>query len=62
LKAWDDMPCAEAVISAVAHRELLARPLTDYRDKVVDAGCFIDIKSHFDPQALRDSGLTVWRL
>jgi UDP-N-acetyl-D-galactosamine dehydrogenase len=62
LKSWSEMPCAEAVISAVAHRELMARPLSDYQDKVVDAGCFIDIKSKFEPQALRDSGLTVWRL
>jgi UDP-N-acetyl-D-glucosamine/UDP-N-acetyl-D-galactosamine dehydrogenase len=62
LLPWDQLPRAEAVISAVSHRALLARPLADYRDKISADGCFIDIKSHFDPAALKSSGLKVWRL
>ena len=53
---------AEAIISAVSHQALLARPLADLRTKVVDNGCFIDIKSHFDPRPLTEDGLHVWRL
>jgi len=62
LQAWEDLPCAEALISAVAHRELAARPLRQMLDKIVPSGCFIDLKSQFDPGALRNSGLSVWRL
>lgn len=62
LEAWHDLPRAEAIISAVSHDALIARPLSDYQQKVVENGCFIDIKSHFDAAALRDGGLTVWRL
>jgi UDP-N-acetyl-D-galactosamine dehydrogenase len=62
LEAWEDLPCAEAMISAVAHRELAARPLRQMLDKIVANGCFIDLKSQFDANALRGSGLNVWRL
>jgi UDP-N-acetyl-D-galactosamine dehydrogenase len=62
LEAWDDLPAAEALISAVAHRDLMLRPLHQMLGKVAAGGCFIDLKSQFDPAALRDSGLNVWRL
>jgi UDP-N-acetyl-D-galactosamine dehydrogenase len=62
LMSWEQLPRAEAIISAVSHRELMARSLTDYREKVMDDGCFIDVKAHFDPKALREAGLNVWRL
>ncbi|MBA5687260.1 nucleotide sugar dehydrogenase [Rugamonas apoptosis] len=62
LESWEQLPRADALISAVGHRELLARPLVQYQDKVTEAGCFIDIKAHFDQRSLRDSGLNVWRL
>jgi UDP-N-acetyl-D-galactosamine dehydrogenase len=50
---------ADAVILAVAHRELLNREL---RLKVVRGGCVIDVKAVLDAQALRRDGLAVWRL
>jgi UDP-N-acetyl-D-galactosamine dehydrogenase len=62
LESWDELPCAEAMISAVAHRELAERPLRQMQDKIVPSGCFIDLKSQFDERALRESGLSVWRL
>jgi UDP-N-acetyl-D-glucosamine/UDP-N-acetyl-D-galactosamine dehydrogenase len=62
LESWEQLPRADALISAVSHRELLARPLAHYQDKVIPAGCFIDIKAHFDQHRLRDGGLNVWRL
>jgi len=62
LESWDELPCAEALISAVAHQELNARPLSQVRDKIAPAGCFIDLKSQYDEAALRASGLSVWRL
>ncbi|WP_432377819.1 nucleotide sugar dehydrogenase [Duganella sp. P38] len=62
LQSWEQLPAAEALICAVAHRELAARRLPQMLDKVAKGGCFIDLKSQFDPAALRDSGLSVWRL
>ncbi|MYM35031.1 nucleotide sugar dehydrogenase [Duganella sp. FT94W] len=62
LAAWEDLPAAEALICAVAHRELMARPLSQMLTKVAPGGCFIDLKSQFDPTPLRESGLSVWRL
>jgi UDP-N-acetyl-D-galactosamine dehydrogenase len=62
LESWDELPCAEALISAVAHQELNARPLSQVRDKIAPSGCFIDLKSQYDEAALRASGLSVWRL
>ncbi len=62
LVSWEDLPRADAVIAAVSHRELLGRPLTDIQSKLVDNGCFIDVKSRFDSKSLGDVGYSVWRL
>jgi UDP-N-acetyl-D-glucosamine/UDP-N-acetyl-D-galactosamine dehydrogenase len=62
LESWESLPCADAVIVAVAHRELIMRPLADYQSKVTGKGCFVDVKSQFDQKALQDAGLNVWRL
>ncbi|MBA2660320.1 MAG: nucleotide sugar dehydrogenase [Nitrosospira sp.] len=62
LESWEKLPCADAIIVAVSHREFLDRPLTDFQTKVSDKGCFIDVKSQFDQTALREAGLNVWRL
>ncbi len=62
LEPWEALPRADAIIVAVAHRQFVARPLPDYLEKVVERGCFIDIKSQFDLEALQRAGLTVWRL
>jgi UDP-N-acetyl-D-galactosamine dehydrogenase len=59
LAEWDSLPVADALILAVAHRELLNREL---RLKVVRGGCVIDVKAVLDAQALRRDGLAVWRL
>jgi len=62
LVSWEDLPRADALIAAVSHKELLARPLTDLQAKLNDGGCFIDVKSQFDEKALSGAGFSVWRL
>jgi len=62
IEAWEALPRAEAIIAAVSHRELLARPLSDFQSKLAAQGCFIDVKSQFDQTALRAAGHCVWRL
>jgi len=62
LESWEKLPCADAIIVAVSHREFLDRPLFDFQEKISDKGCFIDVKSQFDQAALQKAGINVWRL
>jgi UDP-N-acetyl-D-galactosamine dehydrogenase len=62
LRTWEDLPRAQAIVMAVAHREFTERPLQDYLSKLDNNGCFIDVKSQFDRAALSQAGLHVWRL
>jgi UDP-N-acetyl-D-galactosamine dehydrogenase len=62
LESWENLPCADAMIVAVAHRQFTEMPLTHFQSKITDKGCFIDVKSQFDSAALREAGLNVWRL
>jgi UDP-N-acetyl-D-galactosamine dehydrogenase len=62
LQPWEALPRADALVLAVAHRQFLARPLEDYLAKVVERGCFIDVKCQLDMAALQRAGFTVWRL
>jgi len=62
LVKWEDLPKADALIAAVSHKELLARPLSDLQAKMKEGGCFIDVKSQYDQHALGDAGFRVWRL
>jgi UDP-N-acetyl-D-galactosamine dehydrogenase len=62
LDRWEDLPRADALIAAVAHKELLARPLGDLQAKLNPNGCFIDVKAQFSQSALQEAGYNVWRL
>ena len=62
LVSWEDLPAADALIVAVSHREFVERPLADFQSKMSSSCCFIDVKSQFDPVALREAGINVWRL
>ena len=62
LKSWDALRRADALVAAVSHQELLARPLSDLTSKLNDGGCFIDVKSQFDMPAIEALGYSVWRL
>jgi len=62
LTAWDKLPQSDAIVAAVAHKEFLARPLSDYLGKLKRGGAFIDVKSAYDDKALKAAGMTVWRL
>jgi UDP-N-acetyl-D-glucosamine/UDP-N-acetyl-D-galactosamine dehydrogenase len=62
LRTWDELPEADAIVAAVAHKEFLLRPMADYLTKVKAGGCFIDVKCQFDPASIKQSGLSLWRL
>ncbi|KPK56653.1 MAG: GDP-mannose dehydrogenase [Thiotrichales bacterium SG8_50] len=62
LVPWDQLPRAEALIGAVAHKQFLQMPISQLTAKLVSNGCFVDVKSKFDTAALRAAGACVWRL
>ena len=62
LLPWAEMPRADAVVAAVAHREYASLSMEDLSRKLVKGGAFIDVKAAFDPEALRIAGYRVWRL
>ena len=62
LESWESLPRADVIIAAVSHQEFIERPISDFQSKVVEKGCFIDVKSQFDQKVLNETGLSVWRL
>ncbi|WP_271008711.1 nucleotide sugar dehydrogenase [Paucibacter sp. B51] len=59
---WAELPRADAIVAAVAHRSYKQLTVLDLVGKVVPAGAFIDVKAAFDAAALTAAGLRVWRL
>ncbi|MHB1512450.1 MAG: nucleotide sugar dehydrogenase [Acidiferrobacter sp.] len=62
LSPWEDLPVADAMVVAVAHKDFLARDSESLAAKIKPGGVFSDVKSQFDVQSLSARGLTVWRL
>jgi UDP-N-acetyl-D-galactosamine dehydrogenase len=46
----------------VSPRQYRARPLPDYLDKLQPGGLVVDVKCQADAAALREHGVSVWRL
>jgi UDP-N-acetyl-D-galactosamine dehydrogenase len=62
LMQWGDLPRADALILAVAHRSLLQYSVEDLARKIIRGGVVIDVKAGLDAAAFRAEGLRVWRL
>ena len=62
LTAWDDLPRANAIVAAVAHREYRALGMDQIVARLADGACFIDVKAAFPEAELSARGLRVWRL
>ena len=62
LVAFEDLPRADAIVAAVAHREYQALGVDDLCRKLVKGGAFIDVKAGFDAAAITGAGLRLWRL
>jgi UDP-N-acetyl-D-galactosamine dehydrogenase len=62
LVSWDDLPQADALVAAVAHREFAKLTMADIGSKLVRGGAFVDVKAAFDAQALKAAGFLLWRL
>lgn len=62
LRDWSALPTADAIVAAVAHDGIRALSTMDFRNKLNDNGCFIDVKSCFSEKELTEAGVRVWRL
>jgi UDP-N-acetyl-D-galactosamine dehydrogenase len=60
--SWEQLPKADAVVAAVAHKSYKQLNAGDLASKLVPGGAFIDVKAAFDQKALEAAGLRVWRL
>ena len=59
---WSDLPRADAIVAAVAHREFSTMAIEDFGRKLVRGGAFIDVKAAFDRNAIVEAGYILWRL
>jgi UDP-N-acetyl-D-glucosamine/UDP-N-acetyl-D-galactosamine dehydrogenase len=63
LTPWDRLPNdADAIVAAVSHRQFKQMPLSDILGKLKKGGVFTDVKSAYDPVAVRASGARLWRM
>jgi UDP-N-acetyl-D-galactosamine dehydrogenase len=62
LVSWENLPKANAIVAAVAHKEFGERSIDETLAKLSSAGVYVDVKCTADAQALRARGIHVWRL
>jgi len=63
LISWDKLPAqSDAIVAAVSHRQYKEMPLADMLAKLKKGGVFADVKSDYDPVAIRASGAILWRM
>lgn len=62
LLTWDELPRANAIVAGVAHRSFLNYAVQDFAGKLLEGGCFIDVKAAHNETELRAAGIEVWRL
>jgi len=56
------LPAGEAIIAAVAHKELKAIPLATLAKACPAGAPFLDVKSAYDASAVTAAGFQIWRL
>ncbi|MDH4134470.1 MAG: nucleotide sugar dehydrogenase [Gammaproteobacteria bacterium] len=62
LTPWEKLPVADAMVVAVSHAVFLKAGPAKLAEKIRANGCFIDVKSAFDTEALSATRLNTWRL
>jgi UDP-N-acetyl-D-galactosamine dehydrogenase len=62
LTEFNDLPQANAIVIAVAHKEYVELEVKKLNQLLVPNGVFIDVKSAFDLSAIRSEGYLAWRL
>ena len=59
---WRDLPQADAIVAAVAHKEFVDLGMDEFAEKLVPGGAFIDVKAAFDATLVKAAGFRLWRL
>jgi len=62
LTPWEALPRSNAIVAAVAHRQLRSKSPEQIAAKCVKDGVFMDVKSAFGLPELRALGMNTWRL
>jgi len=62
LLPWADLPRADAIVAAVAHKEFAVLSMEDFGKKLVKGGTFIDVKAAFGAKMIQAAGYKLWRL
>ena len=62
LTAWEQLPKADAVVLAVAHREYLGMPIEALTASLQPGGSVIDVKAVLPREKIAALGFAVWRL
>lgn len=62
LVPWNELPAAQVIVAAVAHREFKELSTAVLAQKIGKGGVFVDVKCAFDSKALAQAGIHVWRL
>jgi len=62
LLPFEELPRADAIVAAVAHKEYATLSVDELGRKMVKGGAFIDVKAAFDAAALTAAGHKLWRL
>jgi UDP-N-acetyl-D-galactosamine dehydrogenase len=62
LRTWDELPAADCLIMAVAHRSFTELPASAFMEKIVRQGCLVQVKAILDTTAFKREGVRVWRL
>ncbi|MEO7403143.1 MAG: nucleotide sugar dehydrogenase, partial [Burkholderiales bacterium] len=62
LTPWNELPRAEAIVAAVAHKQFRERPLSDLASKLTANGLLVDVKGQFDAASVAPHGMQLWRL
>ena len=62
LRSWDELPAADCLILAVAHKSFLAMPAEAFLEKIVRQGCLVQVKPVLDTAPFKREGVRAWRL
>ncbi|MEW6413620.1 MAG: nucleotide sugar dehydrogenase [Pseudomonadota bacterium] len=62
LTKWEDLPECDALVAAVSHKAYLDKPFAELAATLKPGGVFTDVKSAYDPDAVKAAGFTLWRL
>jgi len=62
LCTWEDLKDLSALILAVPHKAYLKKTISEFKSMLAPGGCLIDVKSVFDLEEVKESGVNFWRL